>query len=914
MADDASARAAWSNGEMPMKIVHVGSTDAQGGAGLAALRLHEALSAHGADSRMLVVDKRTATPGVEAIRWPAAGSRIPRTAAASVRRMYVDANRALGSTHFSTTLEGIELSGHPAIRRADVIHLHWVASFQTAATVAALVATGTPVVWTLHDINPFTGGCHFPAGCEGFRSDCADCRQLGTDAFGLPAATLRDKRDLWSAAAIRPLAPSRWMAEQARRSAVFGQAADVPTAANAIDTGAFRAADQMQARAALGLPANGTFLLCGADQALERRKGFDLLARALSDPGRDPLLTADRGLLWVGGDPPPTLAGVDHVISLGKLDPAAMADAYAAADVFVLPSREDHMPNMMLEAMACRRPVVACDVGAIGEVIEDGVNGRIVPIDDAPALAGAIRDLLESPDLRRAMGARARALVEARHAYPVSAERHLAIYAEALASAPSLDPLAAGLSRPRGSAGPAVDAVLPGLALDCLTRELAEVQERLTGVEADREAQQREIEMQHETLERRNRVIAELQEGLRVSEADRAAQREEVNMQHEVLRDRLRVIEELAAHRDHLEGHVARELADRDRALAERDHRLDELQRPSHWRRGFTRAAGVARTANWWDAKIPPLLAVVYLESLRLGLATGRSMLLLGGYCLAIGCVAAYGHVVNDVFDMDSDARAGKSNAAAGLSGRTRALLGATLLTAGFLPLVLLGAPPVTLGLLALNYLWPTVYSLPVIRLKERGVLGLMADAAGSHVTPTLVALSLLESEATGAQPHSGTLFFVAIVLAAAASGLKGILHHQIIDRDGDRSAGTVTFATGVPAERLQRLLPPLQPARRTAGRRVARDLGVRVLPAGRGCLRGLRRDRDRQVRPRVPVRADLRRADGTTQHPVRQRALLRLLAPACGAGLTCERRPRVVRCRPPPRARLPNESAGGVA
>src|SRR5262249_23528237 len=130
----------------------------------------------------------------------------------------------------------------------------------------------------------------------------------------------------------------------------------------------------------------------------------------------------------------------------------------------------------------------------------------------------------------------------------------------------------------------------------------------------------------------------------------------------------------------------------------------------------------LVRLDNWWCAKIPPLLAVAYVQILLGGLDLGRAVLLLGCFLFSVACVAAYGHVINDIFDLEADRLAGKPNAMARLRRGRPAALAAAFLVAGFLPGIFAGYSIAAACLLFLNYLWPTVYSVPGIRLKERGL------------------------------------------------------------------------------------------------------------------------------------------------------------------------------------------------
>jgi glycosyltransferase involved in cell wall biosynthesis len=463
-----------------IEIVHVSAVDRRGGAGLATYRLHQALRRKGVASRMLVREKISQDDSVREL--PPAGGSDPtrRQGVEAVEYVYRDRNRSdLSNTHFSLSLQGQDLSDCPTVRAADLVHLHWVASVQTPASVRRLLGLNKPIVWTLHDLGPFTGGCHFPAGCRHFEDSCSGCPQLLSDPFGLPAAVLRDKKDLWPTSAFTLAAPSRWMADQVRKSALFGSTSRLKVIPNGVDTQVFRPRPQAEARAALGLPLSGNYVLCGADQAQENRKGFGPLGRVLDRCVRDPLFrSADVPILHVG-DLPAGWTGKDWpLLSLGRVaEETRMALAYAAADLFVLPSLEDNLPNMMLEALSCGRPVVAFAVGGVPEIVRDGWNGRLVPAGDETALAQAILSLAKDPESRTRMGRNGRALIEAQYSGERQAEAYLSLYEEALADTAGRDVTSrrpAGQHAPDGASGehadpgPAVAALLPRLTVHCL--------------------------------------------------------------------------------------------------------------------------------------------------------------------------------------------------------------------------------------------------------------------------------------------------------------------------------------------------------------------------------------------------------------------------------------------------------------
>jgi 4-hydroxybenzoate polyprenyltransferase len=216
------------------------------------------------------------------------------------------------------------------------------------------------------------------------------------------------------------------------------------------------------------------------------------------------------------------------------------------------------------------------------------------------------------------------------------------------------------------------------------------------------------------------------------------------------------------------------------------------------------RALSLVRFGNWWAHKIPPLLLVVYVELIRRHASAGASAAAICVLLFCVSCVAAYGHVVNDWCDIADDQRAGKPNAMRELGVAHRAALSLGLIVAGFAVLTPFpNAWPARI-VLAVNYLWPTLYSVPGVRLKERGILGVLSDAAGSHVTPTLFAFTAVSLFVPAA---ANVAVLTALLLWATALGIKGILYHQIADRANDEMAGVATFAAAFDPTRLSEVL-----------------------------------------------------------------------------------------------------------
>lgn len=414
--------------------IAVFSTDAvQGGAARAMRRLVAGLRQRG--HRVDVFCLASGGDLVDAIGVHPVADATARTAAWFLSGPYVGNRRTpVSNTYFSAQAVGCALAEIPELTGYDILNVHWVAEFLSAGGLAALARIGPPVVFTLHDMAPFTGGCHYAAGCEGFAAACRPCPQLRGDPLRLTARVIASKREGLNHPNVAAVSPSHWLAEEARRSGVFARER-VHVLPNAVEADVFTPTDRLAARAAFGLRPEDRVLLCGAHHAGEKRKGFDFLVPILravcEDPRGDRLRDDGRLVLTSFGSAAPELAlpGVT-LHDLGYIaDDRRLALAYAAADVVVVPSREDNLPNIMLESLACGTPVAAFAIGGIPDVVIDGVNGRLAPPFDTTALARGIVDLVTEPGEWR--GA-ARRTIEDGYSLKRQAGAYEALFAEML--------------------------------------------------------------------------------------------------------------------------------------------------------------------------------------------------------------------------------------------------------------------------------------------------------------------------------------------------------------------------------------------------------------------------------------------------------------------------------------------------
>ncbi|OGP36874.1 MAG: glycosyl transferase [Deltaproteobacteria bacterium GWC2_56_8] len=416
-----------------MKVLLLNAWDSSGGAARAACRLLKGVREAGVDARMLVKDKSSHDPAVIA---PKTADRIfgllrPRFEGRMVRR-YPQWN---GLT-FSPALLPDRLLHQVSELDPDVIHLHWMGdSFLRLETVARF---GRPVVWTLHDSWPFTGGCHIPLQCTRYRESCGACPTLGSQRENdLSRKVWQRKSDSWQGLDLTIVAPSRWMADCARASSLFKKAR-IEVIPNGLDLEVYRPVDKTVAREALGLPKDKILILFGAKSATEdRNKGFHLLAQALGELPATTTPSSIELLLFGSQDTgvPGDIGFKTH--SLGWFhDDLSLALLYAAADVFVMPSIQENLPYVVMEAMACGTPCVGFNQGGLPDLIDHMQNGYLAGSYDPRDLARGIEWVLENEGRRKELSVRAAEKVLREFSARKVVKLYIALYREILSTKP----------------------------------------------------------------------------------------------------------------------------------------------------------------------------------------------------------------------------------------------------------------------------------------------------------------------------------------------------------------------------------------------------------------------------------------------------------------------------------------------
>lgn len=419
-----------------MKIVHVNTFDMLGGAARSAYRLHQGLRAIGEDSTMFVRQALVGDPHVTEMH---SSRRLLDRARRRFRRHWIErdfqiyrATRPAGCEPFQDCRSLAWFDFLRELPKCDILNLHWVGnSFLDYESFFSTVPATTQVVWTLHDMNAFTGGCHYDAGCRRFTDSCGRCPQLGSnEQRDLSHQIWQRKAKAFSqvdSSRVRFVAPSRWLGEEIGRSSLAGRF-PLSVIPYGLDLDDFAPRDRAACRDILGLPLDAKVLLFVADGLNNARKGFALLAAALAALPRD----VPYAILSVGRNKPDVAIDVPWIHVGSVNNDRHLSVIYSAADIFIIPSLEDNLPNTVLEAMACGTPVLGSAVGGIPDMIRPGVTGMLVPPRDIKALASAIVQLLGDSGHLREMGANCRRIAIEEYPLDLQARRYSKLYAEAL--------------------------------------------------------------------------------------------------------------------------------------------------------------------------------------------------------------------------------------------------------------------------------------------------------------------------------------------------------------------------------------------------------------------------------------------------------------------------------------------------
>ena len=411
-----------------MKIVLINSADSGGGAARAAMRLHLALLSIGVDSTLLVSVKSSNEPSMAA-RGDVIGRGLGLVRPFIDRLplfLYAEREKLPFSCGWLPARDMVKTIRQLA---PDIVHLHWIGG--GTLSIGDLKKVAAPIVWSLHDMGPFTGGCHYSGDCERFTNGCGACPQLGSrQNIDLSSVVLRRKIKAYANLNIQVIGLSRWLASEASRSALFKNV-KVLSLPNPIDTEKFAPLDKDYCSNILRLPRNKKIILFGAMSAThDLRKGWVQMRETVAK-----LKGSSMHFVVFGSEKPTDDLGSDltnRVTFLGQLhDDISLRVAYSAADVFVLPSLQENLANTAMEALACGTPVAAFDIGGNRDLVQHKETGYLAKPYDTDDLASGIEYICAESESAR-LHNNALSFVAENFSFAVVAEKYKALYSELL--------------------------------------------------------------------------------------------------------------------------------------------------------------------------------------------------------------------------------------------------------------------------------------------------------------------------------------------------------------------------------------------------------------------------------------------------------------------------------------------------
>jgi len=374
------------------------NTFRKGGAGIACERLKSALTLKGVESRMLIQDPIVHTSEIKSVaenKWDQLLWKF-RLAKDVLTFSYHSKNNE-DRFQFSIAQSGIDITNNKLIQDTDIIHLHWInQGYLSIDSIKKLKSFGKPMVWTLHDMWAFTGGCHYSRGCTAFTHECNYCPYLkDASSMDLSNKVWKSKIDLFKSSNITIVTCSDWLKQLAQQSPLLRNLR-IESIPNPIDTGLYQPIDKYISRKHFSLPQTKKLILFGAVNVNDKRKGINYLLNALKIlVDKNPEVKNEVELVVFGQTDLDTTSIPLPVHLLGSLTTTEdLVKAYSSSNLFVLPSLEDNLPNTVMEALSCGVPVVAFNTGGIPEMVTHLSNGFIANLKDADEMAIGIHQVL----------------------------------------------------------------------------------------------------------------------------------------------------------------------------------------------------------------------------------------------------------------------------------------------------------------------------------------------------------------------------------------------------------------------------------------------------------------------------------------------------------------------------------------
>jgi glycosyltransferase involved in cell wall biosynthesis len=375
---------------MNIKVLHIVSGDMSGGASRGAYILHQGLIRLGVDSKILI--NRVQNLGDDrVINATTTMTELIKQKIRSRLDLYLAVLFGNGAI-FSTGLVGFDFTRLQEYKDADIVNLHWIND--GFVDIKLLSYIKKPIVWTMRDMWPMTGGCHYSLECQNYKNGCGNCKQLTKKFDNDLSRFIHNRKKKFIPKNIKLVGISRWLSNCAKESSLFKDF-DVRMISNAIKTEEFFAIDKSVARNILGINTSKKVILTGSSNAEDFYKGFNKFIEAVKTLDRESYFLCFFGML--------NKSLIDEMgfeyKSFGYLhDSASLRLTYSCADVFVAPSLMEAFGKTIAESMVCGTPVVCFDATGPKDIVSHQVNGYCAVPFDSLDLARGIEWILSYAD------------------------------------------------------------------------------------------------------------------------------------------------------------------------------------------------------------------------------------------------------------------------------------------------------------------------------------------------------------------------------------------------------------------------------------------------------------------------------------------------------------------------------------
>jgi glycosyltransferase involved in cell wall biosynthesis len=416
-----------------MNVLHVNSSDSVGGAAIAAYRIHSALREAGVNSNMLVLDKQSNdeyvfTPPMKYFKYL---NFVVNKLSNQLLKLQNDDNEI----YHSLNLFSLGLVKFINSSNYDIVHLHWIN--HEMISVSELSKIKKPVIWTLHDSWAFCGSEHHPMTENDSRyihGYHINNRMRGT-GLDINKLVWQRKLKLWKNLPLHVVTPSNWLNSCARKSQIF-EGKEISTIHNGVNMKVYYPKNRLSSRKRFGLKSNAFIIIFGAYSGVSDKQKGGHIIEGILDHLNASLLEGETQIVVFGHSATQLDDGITDVGFINNDDD--LASLYSAADVFLLPSIKENLPNTAVESISCGTPVIAFNQGGMSDIVEHERTGYL-------ATPYSIDDLINGIDIfvqkQRSLGDPSgksqrdcRAMAEAKFSTKIVAAQYCSVYRHKISS------------------------------------------------------------------------------------------------------------------------------------------------------------------------------------------------------------------------------------------------------------------------------------------------------------------------------------------------------------------------------------------------------------------------------------------------------------------------------------------------